>query len=192
MYICDMKEIWRKVIIYDKANNEYVDLGEWYLVNQYGDIYSKRKNKLLKHNILWSGYHMVRLRSNNKSYDKLVHNVVGWTFPDICGKYEPGLQINHKDENKDNNNAINLEWCTGSYNVNYGTGSERMMETREKNGDVRRRRKVNQIEDGIIIHTWNSEIEAQRSGKGYDCGCISRCCRGILKQHKGFQWQYAT
>ena len=47
-----MKEIWRKVIIYDKANNEYVDLGEWYLVNQYGDIYSKMKNKLLKHNIL--------------------------------------------------------------------------------------------------------------------------------------------
>ena len=182
---------WRRVIIYDKINDQYVDFGERYLVNQYGEIYSKYSRKLLKHNIIKKGYHMVRMSFNGSQYDKLVHNVVGWTFPDICGKYEPGLQINHKDENKDNNNAINLEWCTGSYNVNYGTANERRMETREKNGDSRRRRKVNQIEDGIIIHTWNSGREAESSGKGYDCGCISRCCRGIFKQHKGFQWEYA-
>ena len=186
----EMKQ-WRSVIIYDKINDQYVDLGERYLVNQYGEIYSKYSRKLLKHYISKKGYHTVRISFNCSHYDKRVHNIVGWAFPDICGKYEPGLQINHKDENKDNNNAINLEWCTGSYNVNYGTRSERMMKTREKNGVVRRRRKVNQIEDGIIIHTWNSETEAERSGKGYYSGCISRCCRGILKQHKGFQWEYA-
>jgi hypothetical protein len=28
--------------------------------------------------------------------------------------------INHKDENKHNNNVDNLEWCTQKYNANYG------------------------------------------------------------------------
>jgi hypothetical protein len=34
-------------------------------------------------------------------------------------------QINHKDENKLNNCADNLEWCTAKYNINYGTGKYR-------------------------------------------------------------------
>lgn len=34
-------------------------------------------------------------------------------------------QVNHKDENKLNNNASNLEWCTGEYNSKYGTGRKR-------------------------------------------------------------------
>jgi hypothetical protein len=28
-------------------------------------------------------------------------------------------EINHKDEDKSNNRADNLEWCTKSYNVSY-------------------------------------------------------------------------
>lgn len=34
-------------------------------------------------------------------------------------------EINHKDENKANNRADNLEWCNRSYNVKYGTGIRR-------------------------------------------------------------------
>ena len=33
--------------------------------------------------------------------------------------------VNHKDENKQNNNADNLEWCTVQYNNAYGTRKER-------------------------------------------------------------------
>lgn len=33
--------------------------------------------------------------------------------------------VNHKDEDKTNNFAENLEWCTNEYNVNYGTAKER-------------------------------------------------------------------
>ena len=34
-------------------------------------------------------------------------------------------QINHKDEDKTNNRVENLEWCDQSYNMNYGTRTQR-------------------------------------------------------------------
>ena len=33
--------------------------------------------------------------------------------------------MNHKDENKLNNRADNLEWCDRAYNNSYGTGRKR-------------------------------------------------------------------
>lgn len=57
----------------------------------------------------------------------LVHRLVAKAFisnPD-------GLPcINHKDEDKTNNNVSNLEWCTYKYNSNYGTAVKRANETK--------------------------------------------------------------
>ena len=38
-------------------------------------------------------------------------------------------QVNHKDENKTNNNSNNLEWCTVAYNNTYGTRLQRQANT---------------------------------------------------------------
>ena len=33
--------------------------------------------------------------------------------------------VNHKDENKENNALLNLEWCNVAYNNSYGSRNER-------------------------------------------------------------------
>ena len=43
-------------------------------------------------------------------------------------------QVNHKDEDKTNNNVDNLEWCDVKYNLSYGTERIRERDTKIKNG----------------------------------------------------------
>lgn len=46
--------------------------------------------------------------------------------------------INHKDENKLNNNPNNLEWCDNRYNNNYGTRNKRISKSVTKVWELRK------------------------------------------------------
>lgn len=77
-----------------------------------------------------TGYVKVRIKYiGNVQRMCLVHRLVANAFipnPD-------GLPcINHKDEDKTNNNVSNLEWCTHKYNINYGTAVQRANETKAR------------------------------------------------------------
>lgn len=76
------------------------------------------KEKILKTFLCSSGYPTVVLSNNGKKETLMVHRLVALHFIPNPHKYE---QINHKDENKNNNNVDNLEWCTAEYNDNYGS-----------------------------------------------------------------------
>ena len=63
---------------------------------------------------------------STNGHKHLVHRMVLETFrpnPDPVNL----TQVNHKDENPENNSLDNLEWCTASYNNNYGHHNENII-----------------------------------------------------------------
>ena len=78
--------------------------------------------KITKGNLHHSGYLLVSLSKDGKRKQFGVHRLVATAFLDNPNNYPC---VNHKDENKQNNNLQNLEWCSYSYNNNYGTKNER-------------------------------------------------------------------
>lgn len=82
-----------------------------------------RKGKTIKQHIDKNGYCQACLSANGKKKRWPVHRLVAMAFipnVNLCP------HINHKDENKQNNNADNLEWCTAKYNNSYGSRLKRM------------------------------------------------------------------
>lgn len=107
-----------------------------YLVNCDGDVISlKGKEPKLLNQWERHGYRRVTLWENGEKFNVSVHRLVATAFLDNPNGYE---EINHKDENKLNNNVNNLEWCTHLYNINYGTRAKRSAETRKRNNKLRK------------------------------------------------------
>lgn len=75
-----------------------------------------------------NGYKRVMLYGK-KPYKKFVpvHRLVAIAFIPNPKNYD---QINHKDEQKHNNDISNLEWCDCLYNNNYGTRNERVSKSK--------------------------------------------------------------
>lgn len=59
---------------------------------------------------------------NGETIVKSVHRIVAETF--VPNPMNLPV-VNHKDENKLNNAASNLEWCTQSYNLRYSHAKKR-------------------------------------------------------------------
>lgn len=98
-----------------------------YLVFDDGTIYSLYTNKFCNYFLdRQKKYFMVTLCINHKPQKKRVHRVVAETFISNPNNLP---QINHKNENTFINTVDNLEWCTASYNINYGTRIERQRKT---------------------------------------------------------------
>lgn len=83
-----------------------------YMVDDRGFILSKR-GKPLKPSINHSGYQIVNLMIDGKRVGLGVHTAVARAF---CDGYAEGLQVNHIDGVKTNNNKENLEWVTPKEN----------------------------------------------------------------------------
>lgn len=84
-----------------------------YDINELGEIYSHKTNKILTGTIYNTGYKMVRLTIEGKKKGYAIHRLVAQTFipnPDNLPV------VNHKDGNKLNNHMNNLEWVSQSKN----------------------------------------------------------------------------
>ena len=129
-----MTEEWRPIEGYEGLY-EISSYGRVRSLDKYvkskSESYRLHKGKVLSPEKNTRGYLSVVLSYNGKHKTITVHRLVAQAFlpnPDNLP------EINHKDEDKTNNNVTNLEWCDHKYNVNYGTRNIRAKETAIKNG----------------------------------------------------------
>ena len=161
-----------------------------YQVNEQGEVKSVARMKpnnsghqLVNERLLAQvpdkdGYLRVCLSKDGKHAPALVSRLVAREF--IPNPDELPV-VNHKDENKQNNNSDNLEWCTVRYNTCYGTGLER---TAMKNG-----RPVVQIKNDEVVGEYYSTGNAS-TRTGIPQGNIYKVCVGERKSAGGYQWRF--
>jgi hypothetical protein len=96
-------EVWKPI----------VGLEDCGFVSNMGRI-QNRHGKIRKTNVANNGYERVGFHGGQTTI--AVHRLVARAF---CEGYEDHLQVNHKDGNKLNNTAQNLEWISGSKNCKH-------------------------------------------------------------------------
>lgn len=150
-----------------------------YLVSNFGNVRSQRKNRNLRIRRSTRGYGQVNLFKDGILTTHRVHRLVALHFIQNPLNLP---EINHINENKLDNRAENLEWCDRSYNVNFGGRTEKQK--------VKVSRPVVQHSlEGDILAVFPSCIQAARELKISSSG-ISECCRGKRKTLGGFKWKY--
>lgn len=171
------EEVWKRLVIsgiecpYLISNFGNVKTLVFSQIHNPGDCLRQYKDK--------KGYMNVVIRVHGKRRTMKVHRMVALMFvPNELGL----LEVNHKDENKENNLADNLEWCNRLYNVRYGTGRERL--------ESQLRMGIYQYDtNGNILREWESVKHASRT-LGIDSSCIIRCAHGIIKTYRNSIWLY--
>lgn len=153
-------EIWKDIEGY-KGLYQVSNLGR---IKSLGNNKNK-KEKILKSHYDNNGYYSIVLYKNNNRKKYLIHRLIAEAFIPNPNNLPC---VNHKDENKQNNNVDNLEWCTQKYNMKYSLD-----------------KKVICIETKII---YNSLTEASSINK-IDLGLLSRVCNQSNYTAGGYHWK---
>lgn len=167
------EEIWKDIEDYEGL----------YQVSSFGKIKSLPRNttikkaRILKPSIDKDGYYKVPLSKNGIIKRCFVHRLVAQTFLENKNNYPV---VNHKDENKQNNNVDNLEFCSIKYNTNYNGANFRRA--------LKKRKAIYQIKNGIVIKKWDSATTASKKLK-ISRGNIVSCLYKNRKTAGGYQWE---
>lgn len=188
-----MQEIWKDIQGYEGL----------YQISNTGKVKSLGRFVYNGSGMRWNAERILKCKDNGHGYlnvclarDKddhkyaYIHRLVATHFVENPS----GLpQVNHKDENKSNNNAENLEWCDMQYNNTYGTKIQRGVANMDYASIAKRRSvPVYQINlDGTIVRRHNGMSDAARKF-GFKTSEISSCCKDKKHTHAGFRWMYAS
>ena len=127
-----------------------------------------------------------------------IHRLVAEAFIPNHNNYD---QVNHKDENKQNNCVENLEWCNGTYNVNYGNGIRKRVKTNIENGIYKKIGLINREKlsksvlqftlNGEFIKKWNCIKDIERE-LGFSHKTICGCLKNKQKTSHNYIWKYES
>lgn len=200
------EEIWRDIKDYEGLY-QVSNLGRVKSLERYAPHNMKTGTQHLQEKILTpvklkcnkgtGYYYQVTLRSGTSGKRMLVHRLVGMAFPDLVewtdaakGKPFKQLQINHKDQNKTNNNVNNLQWCTNRDNNVWGGKPERHSEIMTNRKDLSKP-VLQYTLDGQFVAEYPSIREASRQ-TGICSSGIYNCCKGNKRYSHagGYVWFY--
>lgn len=185
----DNTEIWRPVVGYeglyevsDQGRVRSLQSGKW------------RNRRILKLGKNPNGYLYVKLCKDGKGEGMRVHRVVAEAFIPNPNHL---ATVNHKDEDKTNNFASNLEWMSHKDNINYGSHNRRMAEALAKAmagvnvNNPKLSKPVQQLDKatGKVLAAFPSTVEAERI-TGIAHSSICACCNGKCKSAGGYVWRY--
>lgn len=177
-----IEEFWKDVEGYESyyqiSNLGRVKSLDRYIKNRYG---SERlcKGKILNSKINKWGYREISLSKDNIQRTYRINRLVAKAFLD---DYSEQLEVNHKDENKINDNYLNLEMMTSKENCNYGSRNEKILEKKQK-------AIIQLSKDNEFIKIWKSAKEIERQLHILHTS-IANCCRGYSKTSGGYVWRY--
>ena len=133
------------------------------------------------------GYLRFPLQKGRYRREFVVHALVAIFF---IAPFREGLEVNHKDGDKQNNRADNLEWVTHSANVKHAIDNGLKKHIRHKpfpkGSEHPYSKKVLCIEQGIIYDTVTEAAKAVNGNHSK----IAMAARGERKTSAGYTWKY--
>lgn len=152
-----------------------------YQVSNYGRVkrLNSNEHKILKP-FYKQGYLYIGLCKDGKQKQFRLHRLVAEAFIPNPNNLP---EVNHKDEDKTNNRADNLEWCTSKENTNYGSRNSKISTALTK--------AVIGYNDRGFEKRFNSMTEASICVSRSSPSHIGDCCRGKRKTSGGLKWRFA-
>jgi len=180
-----MEEVWKDIVdyegLYQISNFGRIKSMKREVCNNYLLSGKQKRNEMIRASFNKKGYRRISLCKNGKAKNFMVHRLVACAFVENPNNL---TSINHKDENKSNNNAYNLEWCSVSYNINYGSRNKKVTDKLSK--------AVIQITmDGNKVKEWDTIRDVERE-LGFNASSIIKCCKMREKYYSayGYKWKY--
>lgn len=176
-----MTEIWKDIVDY-KGLYQASNLGRIKSLDKKDAMGRLVKGKIMKPATRKDGYLQITLHKDKKATKFLVHRLIAEIFIENKQNLK---EINHKDENKQNNNISNLEWCSRKYNVNYGEANKKR---RYKLLNKRGKKIAQYDKKGNLLNMFLSLSQATRDTK-VNKAHISECCNKYRKTAGGYKWE---